>query len=82
MKDLILNINPIAISIGPINIYWYGIAYMAGMILGLYCSKLIVSTQKVRCSLSILKEDIDEIFIWIVFGIIVGARVGYIYFTT
>ncbi|MDA8852647.1 prolipoprotein diacylglyceryl transferase [Hyphomicrobiales bacterium] len=80
MKNFILNINPIAISIGPINIYWYGIAYMAGMILGLYYALRIVSSQKVRCNLDVEKEDIEEIFLWIVLGIILGSRVGYILF--
>ena len=79
MKNLILNIDPIAISIGPINIYWYGIAYMMGMILGLFYAKKIVSYQKNSCDLNITKEDIDEIFLWIVFGIILGARFGYIF---
>ena len=80
MKNFILNINPIAISIGPINIYWYGIAYMVGMVLGLYYALRIVSSQKVRCNLEIEKENIDEIFLWIILGIILGARVGYILF--
>jgi len=80
MKNFILNINPIAISIGPINIYWYGIAYMVGMVLGLYYALKIVSSQKVRCNLDVEKEDIDEIFLWIVLGIILGSRVGYILF--
>ena len=80
MENFILNINPIAISIGPLNIYWYGIAYMVGMVLGLYYALRIVSSQKVRCNLDVEKEDIDEIFLWIVLGIILGSRVGYILF--
>ena len=80
MENFILNINPIAISIGPLNIYWYGIAYMVGMVLGLYYALRIVSSQKVRCNLEIEKENIDEIFLWIILGIILGARVGYILF--
>ena len=80
MKNFILNINPIAISVGPINIYWYGVAYMVGMILGLYYALRIVNSQKVRCNLEIEKENIDEIFLWIILGIILGARVGYILF--
>ena len=51
MKNLILNIDPIAISIGPINIYWYGVAYMAGMILGLFYAKNIVTYQKNSCKI-------------------------------
>jgi len=80
MKNFILNIDPVAISIGPVNVYWYGIAYLVGMILGLYYALKIVSSQKESCNLEIVEENIDEIFLWIVLGIIVGARAGYILF--
>ena len=65
MKNLILNIDPIAISIGPINIYWYGIAYMMGMILGLFYATKIVSHQKNSCNLYIKKthcHSLDKMF--------------------
>ena len=80
MKNLILNIDPIAISIGPVNIYWYGIAYMIGMLFGLYYAIKIVDSQKTICELGISKENIDEIFLWIILGIIAGARIGYVLF--
>ena len=80
MKNYILDINPVAFSIGPINIYWYGLAYMAGMVLGLFYALKIIETKKEICRLSITKKNIDGIFIWIVFGIIFGARLGYVIF--
>ena len=43
MENYILDINPIAFSIGPINVYWYGLAYMAGMVLGLFYALKTVS---------------------------------------
>ena len=80
MKNYILDINPIAFSVGPINVYWYGLAYMAGMVLGLFYALKIVEAKKENCNLLITKKNIDEIFIWIVFGIIFGARFGYVIF--
>ena len=80
MENYILDINPIAFSVGPINVYWYGLAYMAGMVLGLFYALKIVETKKENCNLLITKKNIDEIFIWIVFGIIFGARFGYVIF--
>ena len=80
MKNYILDINPIAFSIGPIDVYWYGLAYMAGMVLGLFYALKIIETKKDVCKLSITKKNIDGIFIWIVFGIIFGARLGYVIF--
>ena len=80
MENYILDINPIAFSIGPINVYWYGLAYMAGMVLGLFYALKIIEKKKEACKLLITKRNIDEIFIWIVFGIIFGARLGYVIF--
>ena len=76
MENYILDINPIAFSVGPINVYWYGLAYVAGMVLGLFYALKIVDAKKENCNLLITKKNIDEIFIWIVFGIIFGARFG------
>ena len=80
MENYILDIDPIAFSVGPINVYWYGLAYVAGMVLGLFYALKIVDAKKENCNLLITKKNIDEIFIWIVFGIIFGARFGYVIF--
>tara|TARA_B100000683_G_scaffold149641_1_gene144852 strand:- start:2010 stop:2813 length:804 start_codon:yes stop_codon:yes gene_type:complete len=80
MENYILDINPIAFSIGPIDVYWYGLAYMTGMVLGLFYALKIIELKKEVCKLSITKKNIDGVFIWIVFGIIFGARLGYVIF--
>ena len=56
MENYILDINPIAFSVGPINVYWYGLAYMAGMVLGLFYALKIVETKKENCNLLITKK--------------------------
>ena len=56
MENYILDINPIAFSVGPINVYWYGLAYMAGMVLGLFYALKIVDTKKENCNLLITKK--------------------------
>ena len=56
MENYILDINPIAFSVGPINVYWYGLAYVAGMVLGLFYALKIVDTKKENCNLLITKK--------------------------
>ena len=46
MENYILDINPIAFSIGPIDVYLYGLAYMAGMVLGLFYALRIIEAKK------------------------------------
>ena len=50
MENYILDINPIAFSVGPINVYWYGLAYVAGMVLGLfYALKIVDEIGRASC---------------------------------
>ncbi|SVA19238.1 uncharacterized protein METZ01_LOCUS72092, partial [marine metagenome] len=80
MLDTILNIDPVAFSLGPIEIRWYGLAYLTGMLLGLFYAKWIVKKFNISNTQNITIQNIDEIFFWIVLGIIFGARFGYVVF--
>ncbi|GAA0612759.1 MULTISPECIES: prolipoprotein diacylglyceryl transferase [Thalassospira] len=69
-------IDPIAISIGPIAIRWYALAYIAGLLLGwkyvvYYCTK----TPNIMS-----KRDVDDLLFWATLGVILGGRLGYILF--
>jgi phosphatidylglycerol:prolipoprotein diacylglycerol transferase len=78
------NIDPVAITIGPIlgkefPVYWYGIAYVCAFFAGLHYLKWAFNKYKV--SQNTKKNPIaDDIFIWIVVGIILGGRLGYTLF--
>ena len=80
MLEILLNADPVAFSIGPLEVRWYGLAYLAGMLLGLSYAKWIVRRIFITDKTSITTQHLDEIFIWIVLGIIFGARIGYIIF--
>lgn len=69
-------IDPIAFSIGSFSIRWYGIAYVVGFILG---AVVIYKVAKFKN----IKIDIDEltsIMLWLIFGILIGGRLGYCLF--
>ena len=68
------NIDPVALSIGPITIYWYALAYIAGIF------GCIIYAQKVspKYSLGFSKEHFDNLFTYIILGIIIGGRTGYV----
>lgn len=67
--------DPIAFSIG-VNVHWYGIMYVLALISALFMAKWIVTRDK----LPIEKKVLDDYFIWIEVGVILGARLGYILF--
>ena len=80
MLEFLLSIDPIAFKIGPLEVRWYGLAYLAGILLGLQYAKWIIRSHKEKNKLSISISNIDEIFKCVVFGIIFGAKIGYLVF--
>ena len=68
--------DPIALSLGPINIHWYGIMYVLALLGALFIAKWIAKKDK----LPISEKELDNYFIWVEIGVILGARIGYILF--
>lgn len=69
-------IDPIAISIGPLAIRWYALAYMAGLIGGWQILKRLA-----RSSTSpVTSAQLDQLLNYVLFGVIIGGRLGYVLF--
>lgn len=74
---IIEHINNIALNLGPITIYWYGLAYFFGIIIG------FVLLKKIDNKYHIFRQDeklFDQFTIYIILGIILGGRLAYILF--
>ena len=70
-------INPIALSIGPISVRWYGISYMVGLLLGwLYLRRLVSDPKIWPKSAPLSKSDLDNLIMYVTIGVIVGGRLG------
>jgi phosphatidylglycerol---prolipoprotein diacylglyceryl transferase len=76
------NIDPVAFSIGPLAVHWYGLAYVAGILIGwLYARKLIANNDLWRGGAApMTKAHLDDFLVWIAAGIVIGGRMGYILF--
>jgi len=68
--------NPIAFEIFGFKVHWYGIMYILALLSALYMAKYIVQKDK----LSISEKTLDDYFIWVEIGVILGARIGYFIF--
>ncbi|OJV46653.1 MAG: prolipoprotein diacylglyceryl transferase [Alphaproteobacteria bacterium 43-37] len=73
-------IDPIALSIGPIAIRWYGISYVLGILLGLYWMKKVTKTGP--AFKPITAQSIDQFLSLAIIGIVVGGRLGHVFFYT
>ena len=70
------NINPVAIDLGIIQIRWYAISYIAGI---LFSWRLILNIIKFK-NLKIDNKVISELISNSMIGIIIGGRLGYVIF--
>ena len=76
------NIDPIAISIGPIDIRWYGLGYVVSILLGWWYARKIVTTPRLWANdtPAMTATDLDDFLLWAAIGIVVGGRIGFILF--
>jgi len=74
-------IDPVAISIGPLAIRWYALAYISGIVIGwIYARALIRSEKLWGGPAPIAPLQLDDFILWVTIGIIVGGRTGYVLF--
>ena len=73
--------DPVAISLGPIAIRWYALAYIGGIVLGwIYARALIRNERLWGGPAPITLVQMDDFILWVTVGIIVGGRSGYVLF--
>ena len=70
------NIDPIAFSIGPLAVRWYGLMYLAGFAIGWWLGLKRIS----RGQSPITRQQLDDLLFLIVLGVILGGRLGYVLF--
>lgn len=69
-------IDPVAISIGPLAIHWYGIMYLIG-----FLSAYLLGCYRAKLSNGVwTKEQISDATFFGAMGVILGGRIGYILF--
>ena len=69
-------INPIAISIGPIQIAWYGLMYLLGFMAAFWLAKIRIKTAWSP----IHSNQLEDLIFYSAIGVIIGGRLGYMIF--
>ncbi len=70
------DINPVVLSIGPLSVRWYALAYLAGIIAGWrWCMAMAARDPSAP-----KPEFFDAFLSWAILGVILGGRLGYIFF--
>lgn len=69
------NIDPVAFSIGPVQVHWYGIMYLVGFGLGWW-----LGTRRAARTAAWSREKVGDLVFYVALGVILGGRVGYMLF--
>jgi phosphatidylglycerol:prolipoprotein diacylglycerol transferase len=70
------NIDPVAFSLGPLKVHWYGLTYLAAFLLGWWLGRI----RAKREDNSWTQEQIGDLVFYVALGVILGGRLGYILF--
>ena len=70
------NIDPVIFTIGPFSMRWYGLMY----VFGFTSSYLLVIYQLKKKALKFDRAMVDDLFFYLILGLIIGARLGYVIF--
>jgi len=79
---IVHNFDPVFIDLGIYQIRWYSMAYILGIIIGwMYATKIIKLTKTNIFNFEQVKtSDFNDLIIYLVIGIVLGGRLGYVFF--
>lgn len=68
------NIDPIIFELGPLALRWYGLMYLIGFAAAFFLANRRLSRT------TWTKDQLSDLLFWCFVGVIVGGRVGYVFF--
>ncbi|WP_417326851.1 prolipoprotein diacylglyceryl transferase [Halarcobacter sp.] len=75
-QNIYSHFDPVAVSLGSIDVHWYGIMYALALLSAIFVAKWLIKKDK----LPISSDLFDSYIWWVEIGVILGARLGYIIF--
>ena len=67
------NFDPVALDIFSLQIRWYSLAYIIGILIGWYLAKKYFASKNIR-------DRFDDYVTYVIVGLILGGRLGYVFF--
>ena len=69
-------IDPVAIAIGPVQVHWYGLTYLAGFAMAWWLGRRRCLTSGGLWS----EEQLGDLIFFAALGVVIGGRFGYVLF--
>jgi phosphatidylglycerol:prolipoprotein diacylglycerol transferase len=75
-------IDPVALEIGPLSVKWYGLAYLAGLVLGWVYIRRLLAQPKLWPSQQapFPPSRTDDLLLYMTLGVVLGGRLGFVLF--
>jgi len=70
------NFDPVAVSLGPVKIHWYGLMYLVGFVGGWWLGL----RRAARPNSGWSRAEVGDLMFYAVLGVILGGRLGYVLF--
>ena len=74
------NFDPVIVNFGFIEIRWYSLAYIFGILLGWWLAKKILNYRSKSEDRTFLQGAFDDLIVYLILSIILGGRLGYVLF--
>ena len=68
-------IDPVALSLGPLKIHWYGVMYLLAFV-----TWWLLASNRAKVSKFWNKDKLSDILFYCVLGVMLGGRIGYVVF--
>jgi phosphatidylglycerol:prolipoprotein diacylglycerol transferase len=68
--------NPVAFTVGPLQVHWYGIMYLAGFLVAAGLARFRAS----RPGSSWTVREVDDLIFYAMLGVLLGGRIGWLIF--
>jgi phosphatidylglycerol:prolipoprotein diacylglycerol transferase len=70
------HIDRVAFHVGPLQVHWYGITYVAGFLIAWWLAR----RRAARPGSPWSATEVDDLIFWAMLGVILGGRIGYVLF--
>ncbi len=69
-------IDPVAFTLGPLSVHWYGLMYLIGFL----AAWLLAVKRSRRAWSPVRRQKVEDLVFYVAFGVIIGGRLGYVLF--
>ena len=77
---MIHDFDPVLIDFGILQIRWYSLAYIFGILAGWMYGKAIIGREILNKNQNDYSKNFDDLIGYIIIGVILGGRLGYVIF--